>query len=178
MTGQGEQFVVDVCQWNPVTGEIMHADVAEMRTLANDMLQLSDIRMYEMNMRMFEAYGLEKHFDPGTWQRIVQLLDILAGRTDISTVLQRWEATKEENAALEAGRQAAHDASIKEQQYYEEVAAQGDCICSRFTADVPCPVHEAAEQPRLVSPNAYEASCGCAVGSDGAVNVCEKHSLS
>jgi hypothetical protein len=124
VTGQGEQFVVDVCQWNPVTGEIMHADVDEMRTLANDMLQLSDIRMYEMNMRMFEAYGLEKHFDAGTWQKILQLLDILAGRTDIAQVLQRWEATREENAALEAGRKAAHEEA---QRRYEEVAASCGC---------------------------------------------------
>ena len=114
VTGQGEQFVVDVCQWNPVTGEIMHNDVDEMRTLANDMLQLSDMRMYEMNMRMFEAYGLEKHFDPGTWQKILQLLDILAGRTDIAQVLQRWNATVEENAALEAGRRAAYERSRSE----------------------------------------------------------------
>lgn len=149
VTGQGEQFVVDVCQWNPVTGEIMHDSADEMRTLANDMLQLSDIRMYEMNMRMFEAYGLEKHFDPGTWQKVLQLLDILAGRTDIAQVLQRWEATKEENAALEAGRreaQAAHEASM---------------------------VSEPVDQGTR-----YTASCGCAVHTDGAVNVCEKHTLS
>lgn len=149
VTGQGEQFVVDVCQWNPVTGEIMHDDVDEMRTLANDMLQLSDIRMYEMNMRMFEAYGLEKHFDPGTWQKVLQLLDILAGRTDIAQVLQRWNATVEENAALEAGRQAAHKASTEEQQHCEE-------------------------QQQVQ----HAASCGCAVYASGAVNICEKHSLS
>jgi hypothetical protein len=156
VTGQGEQFVVDVCQWNPVTGEIMHADVDEMRTLANDMLQLSDIRMYEMNMRMFEAYGLEKHFDAGTWQKILQLLDILAGRTDIAQVLQRWAATKEENAELEAGRRAAHEASIAVQPRVVGID------------EVPETVDMSSET--------YAVSCGCAVKSDGSINVCEKHS--
>jgi hypothetical protein len=148
VTGQGEQFVVDVCQWNPVTGEIMHNDVDEMRTLANDMLQLSDIRMYEMNMRMFEAYGLEKHFDPGVWQKVLQLLDILAGRTDIAQVLQRWNATIEENAALEAGRKAAHDASADEQQHWK--------------------THDSTQDDYIVS-------CGCALYADGRETVCEKH---
>lgn len=105
-TGQGEQFVVDLCQWNPVTGEIVHEDISEMTRLADEALQLSDYRLMEMNTRMLEAYNLEKYFDPATWSRVVCILDILAGRQSVDTVARRWQSEVEETQALEALRAA------------------------------------------------------------------------
>lgn len=103
-TANGEQFVVDVCQWNPVTGDMVHDSVAEMTELAEGMLKLGDLRLLDMNTRMLEAYNLEKYFDPVTWARVVSILDILAGRQTAHTVVQRWQSEIEETAELEAGR--------------------------------------------------------------------------
>lgn len=107
VSGQGEQIVVDVCQWNPVTGNIVHKTVDEMAELMDQMLKFADARLQEMNLRMLEAYNLESYFDSGTWQQVVSILDILCGRQDIVMVRQRWDAIKEENVALAQGREDA-----------------------------------------------------------------------
>ncbi len=103
-TAQGEQFVVDVCQWNPVTGEIVHDDVSEMTRLADEMLRLGDMRLVEMNTRMLEAYNLEKYFDPATWSRVVSILDVLCGRQSADTIARRWQSEVEENIELKQMR--------------------------------------------------------------------------
>lgn len=104
LSGQGEQIVVDVCQWNPVTGAIVHSTVDEMAQLMDQMLKFADARLEEMNLRMLEAYSLESYFEPGTWQQVIAILDILCGRQSASMVRQRWDSIKEENAALAQGR--------------------------------------------------------------------------
>ena len=135
VSGQGEQLVVDVCQWNPVTGEIEHATIDEMSALFNQALQLADIRLYEMNMRTLEARGLKQYFLPEIWSRITCLFDIISGQVDVQTVVNRWQSEKEETEALEQGRAAA----MKE-----------PCLCQPFEyydAGIPldidkdCPIH-------------------------------------
>ena len=110
VSGQGEQIVVDVCQWNPVTGVIVHETVDEMALLMDQMLKFADARLEEMNLRMLEAYSLESYFEPGTWQQVISILDILCGRQSAAMVKQRWDSIKEENAALAQGRADAKSA--------------------------------------------------------------------
>lgn len=111
VSGQGEQLVIDIAQWNPVTGAIAHADIAEMSELFNQALTFADIRLQDMNMRMLEAYSLRDYFDPESWMKVVAILDILAGRQDAATVKQRWDSTAEENRELATMRLAAFDSS-------------------------------------------------------------------
>ena len=107
VSGQGEQLVMDVCQWNPVTGDIVHDSVDEMQELMDQCLEDADDRLHEMNMRMLHAYHFEQYFTPGVWQQVVAVLDVLAGRQSPAAVVARWDSIKEENADLEAGRLAA-----------------------------------------------------------------------
>lgn len=118
VSGQGEQIVVDVCQWNPVTGEMVHSDIAEMSSLFEQALGFADVRLGDMNTRMLEAYNMRHYFDAENWQKVTQILDILAGRVSAAQVVQRWEATIEENAELVAMREAAHIHSSDEEQQY------------------------------------------------------------
>ena len=103
-SGQGEQLVVDVCQWNPVTGDLLHT-VDEMSELFEQALAFADVRLQEMNLRHLEAYDLEKYFDVQIWQRVMAILDILAGRQTAQTVAQRWHSEVEETQALADCRQ-------------------------------------------------------------------------
>jgi len=123
-TGQGEQIVIDVCQWNPVTGDIVHPEVADMQALFDEVLAQADVRLMDMNTRMLEAYELEQYFHPGVWSKVVALLDILAGRQDAGTVARRWQSEVEENAALEAGRLQARE---------ETRAPAGVAVCKECT---------------------------------------------
>lgn len=124
VSGQGEQIVVDVCQWNPVTGAIVHADIAEMSSLFDQALSFADLRLQDMNLRMLEAYDMQKYFDAENWQKVSQVLEILAGRVSAAQVVQRWEATIEENAELAAMREAAHIRNNDEEQQYSASKVQ------------------------------------------------------
>lgn len=104
VSAQGEQITVDVCQWNPVTGAIVHKDVGEMAQLMDTMLKFCDVRLEEMNLRMLEAYNLEEYFTPGEWQKVLSILGILGGQQSAAMVRQRWDAIREENHALEKER--------------------------------------------------------------------------
>ena len=108
VSGQGEQLVVDIAQWNPVTGEIIHKDIDDMVSLMDDALSMADDRLQEMNLRMLEAYQLESYFIPGEWQKVISILDILAGRQDALQVKRTWDSIREENAALEQAREDAY----------------------------------------------------------------------
>lgn len=131
-TGQGEQFQADVCQWNPVTGEIMHADVMDMHKLVDEVFAISDVRVLEMNTRMFEAYGFEKHFTPEVWSKVVSILDVLAGRTTPDQVIRLWQSAAEETADLERIRQ----------QHYDEHKNDGDgCTCTLELRNQYCYLH-------------------------------------
>lgn len=106
-TGQGEHIMAHVEQCNPVTGAVMHANVDEMAQVLDRALAFTDVRLHEMNMRHLEAYHLESYFEPGEWMKVLALFDILAGRTTAAMVKHRWDSIREENAALQAGREAA-----------------------------------------------------------------------
>lgn len=134
-TGQGEQFQADVCQWNPVTGEIMHASVMDMHELVNEAFAISDVRLLEMNTRMFEAYEFEKHFAPEVWSKVVSILDVLAGRTTPDQVIRLWQAAAEETADLERIRQQHHDNVTQ----CTCKATDDDPLCQRAAAT--CVVH-------------------------------------
>lgn len=103
-TTNGEHCVVDVCQWNPVTGEIMHDSVGELCSLADEGFKLADTRALEMHVRMLEAYQLQQYCSPAEWSRIVSLLDIISGRDTASNVARRWQSEQEETAELEQAR--------------------------------------------------------------------------
>jgi len=107
-TAQGEQLTVEVAQCNPVTGETEHTR-EEVAELVDDAVAHADMRMIDMNLKMLEAYELEKHFDPHTWNKVISILDILAGRQTAAMVVQRWEASIEETQALADLRQEAYD---------------------------------------------------------------------
>ncbi len=111
--GQGEQVVADVCQWNPVTGEIVHETVEDMLKLLDESLAFADLRVMELNQRMFEAYALAEYFEPGVWQQVIELFDVLAGRQSAALVKQRWDSIKEENAALHNGRVEHYNAEMR-----------------------------------------------------------------
>ena len=103
-TGSGEQIVIDVCQWNPVTGEIIHKDIAEMSRLADSLLAFADFRLEEMNIRMLDSYELLRQL-PSEYQfRFRELLDVLYGKMSAQTLTSRWQAIKEENEALAQAR--------------------------------------------------------------------------
>lgn len=103
-TAMGEQVVVDVCQWNPVTGAILHENTLDMLALARECLILVDERKREMHHRMLDGYGLREYCTPEEWLKISTVLDILAGNVSADTIARRWQSTIEENMELENGR--------------------------------------------------------------------------
>lgn len=105
-TAQGETMVVDVCQWNPVSGEVLHT-VDEMNAMADEALKLSDARLLEMNVRILEAESLEAYCTPVEWGKILSIIDVMCGRMRADTLRHRWQSAIEETAELEAGRLAA-----------------------------------------------------------------------
>jgi len=130
VSGQGEQIVIDVSQWNGVTGEIVHKDIEEMSVLFNQAMDLADCRLLEMNTRMLEAYKLRDYFDAEHWQKVISLFDILAGRADVTTVKQRWDDTLEENRELAAQREVGHtDCSEQWGVFGDEKPADTDVVC-------------------------------------------------
>mgnify|MGYP003575298538 CR=1 FL=1 len=114
-TANGEQFVADVCQWNPVTGEIVHEDISELTRLVDETLKLADYRLMEMNVRSLESRQLQRYFEPAVWMKVRTILDIIAGRVDVDTVAARWESEVEETQELEAGRLSAALAALEGQ---------------------------------------------------------------
>lgn len=150
-TGQGEQAVIDIPSWNPVTGaEQQNFD--DMAGLLDKAFAAVDLRVKEMNTRMIEAYQLTELLPSQEQFRLQELLDVLAGRVSAATLRHRWQSVKEENEALANGRMQAQQESLQnqkhtvltekeEQEYYERVRKEGKCTCSQFTSNVPCPEH-------------------------------------
>ena len=120
VTGQGEQVTTDVCQWNPVTGDIIHQTTEEMHKLLSEALSYADLRMHEMNLRALEGYNLQHYCSAETWGKIVDVIDVICGRQDGSNVARRWQAAIEETAELEAGRLAASYGAHNESMEYTE----------------------------------------------------------
>lgn len=102
-TAQGETMVTDICQWNPVTGEICHS-IDEMTAMADEVLKLSDMRLLEMNTRVLEAESLEQYCTPEEWGKILSVIDVMCGRMSADLVKRRWQSALEETAELELGR--------------------------------------------------------------------------
>lgn len=110
-TAQGEQLVVDVCQWNPVSGDIVH-DSQELQKLFDEMCKFADVRVLEMNTRVIEAYDFRKYLTNEEWRKIGDILEVLSGRVNGSTVLARWQSVIEENEALLNGRMQAQQQEL------------------------------------------------------------------
>lgn len=113
--GGGEQIVVDVCQWNPVTGAIMHGEFTEMKTLFEAALNMAEDRMQDMVTRIMETAHLRSYCSPEEWEKIVSVIDIIAGRVEAQTVAKRWHDRIEENELLEEGRREAAEQAQREQ---------------------------------------------------------------
>ena len=100
----GEQFVVDVASWNPVTGDIDYHNIDEMLAAAQNMLKLSDLRTEEMHLRMLEGYNVEKYVTADQWTKILDVLEVICGRQSMETVVRRWQSAQEETEELERVR--------------------------------------------------------------------------
>lgn len=107
VSGIGEQIVADVCQWNPVTGDIVHDSTEEMLELFNATLDKVDSRMQEMNMRVIEASGFRQYCTHNEWSKILSILEFISGKQSLDIIVSRLRAAKEENEELERGRTAA-----------------------------------------------------------------------
>ena len=112
-TGSGEQIVLDMPSWNPVTGDIVCPDVATMSETLNQLLAFADFRLEEMNIRMLESYELLKCLPPEYQFRFRELLDVLYGKMSAQTLTSRWQAIKEENEELAKNRLEAQLAEAK-----------------------------------------------------------------
>ena len=100
----GEQFVVDVGSWNPVTGAVDYNNIDEMLIAAQSMLKLADLRTEEMHLRMLEGYNVEQYVTPDQWTKILDVLEVICGRQSMDTVVRRWQSAQEETAELEKMR--------------------------------------------------------------------------
>jgi hypothetical protein len=112
-----EQIQVDCPSWNPVTGEPLGRTPQQMKDDVRYVLEVLDERASDNQYRMLHAYGLMKYFPVEYQAMFIQVVDILNGKADPQLVVQRWEAVREENAALEAGRVAAMSNSNGDKQY-------------------------------------------------------------
>lgn len=99
-----EQFVADVAQWNPVTGNVAHKTVDEMVELLDQSMRYCDIRAMDMQSRNLEVEGVRQFCTPTEWMKIRDVLDIMAGRNTAYNVVTKWQSEKEENEALEQSR--------------------------------------------------------------------------
>src|SRR5262245_38881197 len=134
-TATGENVTVDVCQWNPVTGEVMHT-VAEMQQMAQEMLAIADVRQHEMNMSMLEVYNFEKYVPADVWPMVVSILDVLAGRIHPDELIRRWESAREENADLARMREAyVRDGEVQSQCGCHVAADGGVTLCEKHSND-------------------------------------------
>lgn len=103
-TGQGEQVTIEVCDKNPFNGNTDYKTIQQMQQAVTEALHLSDERLQEMNGRMLAAYEFEKYCSQEQWTKIYDILEILAGRVNPTTILHRWQSSIEETAELERVR--------------------------------------------------------------------------
>lgn len=116
VVGNNEQMVFDIAQWNPVTGDIMHDSVEEMHDLLNEAVKFADVRALELDTRMLEGYELRKYCTPAEWTKLLDILEVVTGKQDISTIARRWQSAVEETADLESARlQAAYKQRVLEE---------------------------------------------------------------
>lgn len=117
-----EQFVVDIAQWNPVTGTQEHDNVDEMVGLLDACTKMIDIKAIEMQERVLEVEGMRQFCTAQEWMKIRSVLDIVAGRNTAHNVVRQWQAEKEENEALEQDRiaHAMMECELKQRSYLDE----------------------------------------------------------
>lgn len=100
----GCQLSAVVSSHNKITGD-EELSLNQADELLNDASKILEAIKYTANMRMLEVYNFGEYFEPGEWQKVVQVLDVWSGRVDPGQVVARWQSIKEEQAALEANRQ-------------------------------------------------------------------------
>lgn len=103
VTGQGEQITAEIAECNPITGKSMHSR-SELQEMLKETNKITSDRMVEMNMAMLESYEFSRYFDPGIWIMFKQMVEVLYGRIQASTLIARWESAVEETAELERQR--------------------------------------------------------------------------
>jgi hypothetical protein len=116
----GEQFVVDVGSWNPVTGELDYDSIDSMLEAAQSMLKLADVRTEEMHLRMLEGYNVRKYVTQDQWTKILDVLEVICGKQSMETVVRRWESALEETAELEQGRLEHAMKTAQEEDYFDK----------------------------------------------------------
>jgi hypothetical protein len=120
--GEGEQLHIDVAQWNPVTGVIEHDTAKEVFDLFEEGVRYSELRLYEMNVRMLESYKLEQYCPQEQWSKILDILAVIGGQMSAATVAARWKSSVEETFDLEEGRRLAMEKQMAEQAYEESLS--------------------------------------------------------
>ena len=100
----GCQLSAVVSSHNKVTGD-KELELDQADELLNDAAHILETIKYSANIRMLEVYSFSEYFEPGVWQRVMQVLDVWAGRVEPGQVIANWQSIREENAALEADRQ-------------------------------------------------------------------------
>ena len=100
----GCQLSAVVSSHNKVTGEIDYT-LEEADEALNTATSILEAIKYTANVRMLEVYNFGDYFEPGVWQRVMQVLEVWAGRIEPGQVIANWQSIREENAALEADRQ-------------------------------------------------------------------------
>jgi hypothetical protein len=105
--GGGESITINISQVNPVTGEVEYTDPGEMQKVFDEVLNMAEDRMQDMVARIMETAQLRQWCTPNEWDKIVSVVDIIAGRVEAHVVAKRWQSKQEENEALAEGRRLA-----------------------------------------------------------------------
>lgn len=105
--GGGESVTINISQVNPITGAVEYTQPGEMKTVFDSALDMVEERMQDMVTRIMETAQLRQYCSPDEWDKIVSVIDIIAGRVEAHTVARRWHDKIEENETLAQGREQA-----------------------------------------------------------------------
>lgn len=119
----GEQIVFDVLQINSITGEVMYDGLEDMMPVLREGREMLDLLAGEMLQRILSTSQLRQFCTPEEWEKVSGVLDVVSGRMTSDDLAYRWYAKREENEALEVGRQAAYAA--QQQAELEDVLRGG-----------------------------------------------------
>jgi hypothetical protein len=112
--GGGESITINISQVNPVTGEVEYTNPGEMKEVFDEVLEMAEDRMQDMVTRIMETAQLRQWCSPDEWDKIVSVVDIIAGRVEAHVVAKRWQSKQEENAELAEGRRVAAQQAMVE----------------------------------------------------------------
>lgn len=175
VAGSGETVTVDLFQWNPITGEMTGESLEELERAMQEVCAFADKRMYDLNMRMLNIrHKLRPYFPEEVWGKITQLLEVLAGRLDMETLIARWESIREENEELARNRE------MHAQRQREEYAHAANEYASTGQAQLISDVHQLGEGSGFIKvvptdDGGYTAPCGCHVDGEQTISLCEGH---